>query len=102
MNDTVALRPRIAVGSLTFEGNSFSAVVTDLDQFRRCYLLEGAAIVETLAGTRDAVAGALEALVDTDLVPLVAADAGAGGRVASGAYQHLKERLLARLRDAAP
>lgn len=102
MDDTVSSRPRIAVGSLTFEGNSFSNVITDLDQFRRCYLLEGEEVLASLAGTRDAVAGAIRALQGAECVPLVAADAGAGGRVATAAYDDLKQRLLDHLHAAMP
>lgn len=102
MTSDTPSRPRIAIGSLTFEGNSFSSVLTGLDQFERCYLLEGQAIVDALGGTRDAVAGGLSALGEADVVPLVAADAGSGGRVEDAAYDVLKRRLLDRLRSAGP
>jgi microcystin degradation protein MlrC len=95
-------RPRIAVGSLTFEGNSFSPLLSGLDQFERCYLLEGEALFGGLAGTRDAMAGAMAALQDADMLPLIAADAGSGGRVTTEAYDALKSRLLNRLSAAQP
>ncbi len=93
---------RIALASLTFEGNSFSPVVAGLVQFERCYLLRGQALVDALAGTRDAVAGALQALAGQALQPLLAADAGAGGRVSDACYATLKAEILQGLSSAAP
>ena len=54
-------RPRVVVGGVWHETNSFSPVATDLDAFRRFLFVEGEAVATALAGTNTEIGGMLAA-----------------------------------------
>lgn len=93
---------RIAVGMLQFEGNSQSPVSTTIDDFQNIMLAEGEDVLNIVQGTQTELAGALELFshFDVDLVPLIAANGNAGGRVTQSAYQQLHAMLRNRLNQA--
>ncbi len=93
---------RIAIGALLFEGNTLSPVVTGIRDFQNKYFCDGAGLVDKLRGGAVEMSGAIAALetAATEIVPLFATHGGAGGRVKAEAYQELKRRLIAPLRDA--
>jgi microcystin degradation protein MlrC len=97
------LPPRIAIGGIWHETNTFSPVRTDLDAFRERSLLTGEAIVAQGAGTAGVLGGVLAAAADAgaDLVPTLFAAAMPGGLVTAEAHQALRTRLLDRLRTPA-
>ncbi len=94
------LPPRIALGGIWHETNTFSPVRTDLAAFRERSLLTGEAILAQGAGTAGVLGGVLAAAADAgaDLVPTLFAAAMPGGLVTAEAHQSLRNRLLDRLR----
>lgn len=94
------LPPRIAIGGIWHETNTFSSVLTDLDAFRERSLLDGDAILAQGAGTVGVLGGVLAAAADAgaDLVPTLFAAAMPGGPVTADAHRSLRGRLLDRLR----
>src|ERR1017187_10052733 len=95
---------RIAIGGISFEGNSLSPQRANRDQFEKKYLKTGSEILTDLAGTNTEHAGAIAVLRlrDAEIVPLLAAHGIAGGQVTRECWQELKTELLSRLRDVAP
>ena len=92
--------PRIGVGGISHETNTFSPVPTTLDAFRaRAYLI-GDAVVQQGRGTRNALGGIIDAATEAGatLVPTLFASAMPGGVVSREAFEHLRDRLLDRLR----
>jgi len=91
-------RPRIAIGCILHETNSFNRRLAHLDDFQSRYLHEGAALFD-LAGTNTEIAGFLEfaAERDWDVVPLVAASCAPSGSLSSVDRAALQDRLQARL-----
>ena len=97
------LPPRIALGGIWHETNTFSPVQTGLAAFRERTLLTGEAILAQGAGTAGVLGGVLAAAADAgaDLVPTLFAAAMPGGLVTAEAHQSLRTRLLDRLRAPA-
>ena len=95
--------PRIAVGQISQESNSFVAVPTELEQFRGGYLLHDQEI-DRLNGSDTEVAGALAvcAAAGAEVIPLIATRACSGGPLSAACYGTLKGALLDRLRAAGP
>jgi microcystin degradation protein MlrC len=93
--------PRIAVGSIFQESNHFAAARTDLALFRNTYVLDGAEL-EQLRETDTEVAGMLTtcAGAGAQVVPLLAARSVSGGPLTDDCYRSLRDRLIARLREA--
>ena len=94
---------RVGVGSIFQESNQFAATQTDLSLFRNSYVHEGDALLQ-LAGSDCEVAGILAVCAEegAQVLPLLAARSVSGGPLSDACYAYLKERLLARLRAAAP
>ena len=96
--------PRIALGALLFEGNTFSPNITERVDFASKYLCSGEQIVVELDGTNTEIGGALNVAAEAgvEVLPLLATHGGAGGRVSAGCYRALLDELLTRLREAGP
>src|SRR5262245_29687476 len=92
-------RPRIAVGQISQESNSFVAVPTEVDLFRNSYLYEGDDLL-TLATSDTEVAGMIAVCQGegAEIVPLIATRSVSGGPLSDACYGQLKTMLLARLR----
>lgn len=96
---------RVAVGQLSSESNHFVCAACELEFFRSTgYLCEGEELFN-LASTDSEVGGILAVLAGSgqvEVVPLLAARANSSGPLSVSCYACLKERLLARLRQAGP
>lgn len=93
--------PRVAVGGLWHETNTFSATPTTLADFQ---VLESEAIPAALARTRTPIGGFLDAARahGLELVPALFASALPAGTVTADAYAALAKRLVAHLRRINP
>ncbi len=92
--------PRIAVGGISHETNTFSPVPTTLDAFRARAHLVGDALVQQGRGARNVLGGIIDAATEAGvtLVPTLFASATPGGVVTRAAFEYLRDRLLDRLR----
>jgi len=93
---------RIAVGQISHETNSFSPVLTGLEEFRARGYAVGGDVIERFAGTRTPLGGFFAAAEEEgmELIPTVAAAAVPSGVVRADAYTHLLERLRRGINDA--
>ncbi|MBI3975922.1 MAG: M81 family metallopeptidase [Armatimonadetes bacterium] len=93
--------PRLAVGGLWHETNTFALSPTRLEDFQ---VLEGEAITQTLAGTRTPIGGFLDAArhLELDVAPTLFASALPAGMVAREAYETLAGRLIDLVRRVQP
>ena len=96
---------RIAVAQLSQETNSFSAVPTTIREFESQGLYYGDEVIEKMAGGKNAIAGALQAVADLgeggiEVVPILRADATSGGPIEQGVYQRFREELQRGLMQA--
>ena len=92
--------PRIAVGGIAHETNTFSPVPTTLADFRsRSYLL-GEALIRSSRGARNVLGGIVDQAERQGIVllPTLFASAMPAGVVRRDAWDHLRGRLLDRLR----
>jgi microcystin degradation protein MlrC len=95
--------PRVALGGLAHETNTFNPVATGLGAFRERALLQGEGLIAQARGARNALGGivAAAAAAGVELVPTLFASAMPGGTVTADAHRCLREALLDRLRTAA-
>ncbi len=94
---------RVAIGAFMQETNSFAPTVTRIEGFESGFLVRGDAIFETFNGTNSEIAGflaACDAADDAFVVPLIAANANAGGVVAADVHAALRDELLDGLETA--
>jgi microcystin degradation protein MlrC len=89
--------PRILVGGVWHETNSFCPLPTDLAAFRRFLYAEGDALIATFRDTNTEIGGMIEraAALEFELVPTVFAGALPAGLVAREALDHIVARLCA-------
>ncbi len=86
---------RIVIGSISHETNTFSNVLTDLDQFQE-HLYLGSDIIAVFRGKR-AIASAFLQVAEAEgfeVLPAVWASATPSGLVTDVAFTHLLDRLL--------
>ncbi len=110
---------RIAYGRLCQETNAFSPVPSTLEDFRRLHLLEGDDLARAASPSGHEVPGLIKNAElsgfvraarraerktgrPVETIPLVSAWAMPSGPLVAEAYHELRDRLLARLRAAAP
>ncbi|HRA31411.1 MAG TPA: M81 family metallopeptidase [Thermomicrobiales bacterium] len=95
--------PRVAIGGISHETNTFSSIQTTLTDFQRRALARGRTIIETSRGAGTALGG----MVDTslalrwDLVPTLFASATPSGRIRRGAFESLANELVGGIAAAA-
>jgi microcystin degradation protein MlrC len=92
--------PRIAVGLLSQETNSFSPIPTVLDTFEQCLFLRGDEVLyREFKAISIEVPGFLSVLRDAGAVPLplIATEAGAAGPLTRATFDTLVAELEARL-----
>lgn len=95
--------PRIAIGRISHETNSFSPVPTTLDSFREGEgILEGDELVRQHAGAKTGLGGFLDIAAEErwQVAGTLAAGATPSGNVAPSAHAALRDGLIARLRAA--
>ena len=90
---------RVLLAGLKHEVNTFVPGVTTLEDFRRRYLLEGAAVFGPTRGSGQEIDGIVQVAKaeGIELVPSVAAYGGASRPVQDAAYAHIRERTLAKV-----
>lgn len=95
-------KPRVAVGGILHESNTFHSVKTPLEDFRRSVAAEGQDALSLWADNNDEVAGMVEAGREAgfELVPTLVAVATPSGPVTDEAFDALTGELAARLRAA--
>jgi microcystin degradation protein MlrC len=95
---------KVLVGGIYHESHSFSNVPTDLSTFRKVLLLEGQAVIDTLAETTSEMSGFIKGAkrFGLDLVPTVWAWGTSTGPVQAKTLEYLLEEVRARLRAAGP
>ncbi|MDP9367836.1 MAG: M81 family metallopeptidase [Chloroflexota bacterium] len=88
------------MGGISHETNTFSPMKTTLDAFRARAYLVGDAVVQQGRGARNVLGGIVDAATEAGatLVPTLFASATPGGVVTREAFEHLRDRLLDRLR----
>ena len=91
---------RVAVGGVAHETNTFSPAPTTLEDFRRRSYLAGDAIARRARGARHVLGGIVDAAEaqGVALAPTLYAAAIPGGVVAGETWDHLRGRLIDRLR----
>jgi microcystin degradation protein MlrC len=96
--------PRIAVGLLMQESNSFSPLPTTVETFESYYVYRGAEILTRYGEARTEVPGFLSILAGAgaEPVPLIAAYATASGTVTRAAFDALVGEMEERLAAAGP
>ena len=92
---------RVLLAGLKHEVNTFVPGVTTLEDFRRRYLLEGAAVFGPARGSGQEIDGIVQVAKaeGIELVPSVAAYGGASRPVQDAAYAYIRERTLAKVEE---
>ena len=93
---------RIAIGCIGHETNTFSPVLTTLDNFKKGSYYRGDEIITAFRGTRTITGGFLDVVEQLNLqpVPLLWTFATPSGMVEHAAYQTLKTEFLELLQNA--
>jgi microcystin degradation protein MlrC len=96
-------RPRVVLGGIAHETNTFNPVPTGLTAFRERALLQGEALRDQARGARSALGGVIAAAeaAGLEVVPTLFASATPGGIVTAEAHGQLRGALLERVRAAA-
>lgn len=98
--------PRVAVGRISHETNTFSPVATTYESFAggRSDVFEADALLDQFRGSKTGLGGFLEVGEEQgwEMVGTIAADATPSANVAADAHDRLKGKLLANLRSAGP
>ena len=92
---------RVLLVGLKHEVNTFVPGVTTLEDFRRRYLLEGAAVFGPARGSGQEIDGVVQVAKaeGIELVPAVAAYGGASRPVQDSAYAYIRDRAVAKARQ---
>lgn len=94
---------RIAIGSMSNETSHFLTTISELEHWQNNYVLYEDELFQ-LVGTDCEISGMLKIFEEQqiDIVPLMAANAVAGGPNSDVCYQHLKDAILTPLQQALP
>ena len=94
---------RVLIAQFAHETNTFSRLPTTLEDYRRRWLLEGDEIAPRFRGTRSEIGGLLDYAANAgwQLVPTVAANATPSGKLTRETWETIRDRILARARNAA-
>ena len=100
-------KARVEIGGILHETNTFARTKTQYNDFlqgRAIGIGEGAAMLKQLRNVRVPVGGFIEEAKRSglDLVPLIWTFAQPGGKVRHSVYTRLRNRFLARLKEALP
>ncbi len=98
------MEPRIAVGGILHESNTFSSDLTDLDDFRGRSLRRGTEIRDEYATSQHEIGGYIEGAQahGLDLVFTIVGNATPAGPVTDRAFDTLTSELIEHLRRAGP
>ncbi len=91
--------PRIAIGGIAHETNTYVPTATTLEDVRQRTLLTGEALLANARGTDGALGGIVDAAEGrAEILPTLFASAAPGGAIDRTAFDYLREGLLSRLR----
>lgn len=91
-------RPRIAIGGIAHETNTFATTPTTLDDVRQRTLLSGEALLANARGTDGALGGIVDAANRrADIFPTLFASATPGGPMERSSWETLRYGLVSRL-----
>jgi microcystin degradation protein MlrC len=95
---------KILTATLYHESNSFSNLLTGMEQFKEDFFLSGPEAIEKLQGTNTALGGFLESSQEMgfELAPLFYASATPAGKVTREAFRTLLDMLIHGLREYGP
>ena len=95
---------RVAIGSLMQETNTYAPFPTTLRQFEATYLRRGEEVLTGFGAAKVEIPGFIDVLTQAgaEIVPLLAAHAGSGGRVARADFDLLLGEMAERLVRAGP
>lgn len=95
-------KPRILVGEISHETNTFSPIRTTLPYFAERHLFYGPDMINHFTGTHTGVGGYIDAAarLGFELIPSVAASATPSGTVAREAFDHMLGIVLETARQA--
>lgn len=96
---------RIAIGGLSHEANSFSGFLIPHATFKRIWERRGQALLDDAPGVGSESGGAISLFNhcnDVELVPLVDASGGAGGKIEQAVYEGYHNELLDMIKAAMP
>ncbi len=91
--------PRIIIGMMMHETNTFSTVKTTLEDFEPLY---GEELVKALKGTRSGVGGFLDVLGKhgAEIIPSMGAGATPSGPLVKKDYKHIVDTIVKAVKDA--
>ncbi|MBI4530167.1 MAG: M81 family metallopeptidase [Candidatus Latescibacteria bacterium] len=94
--------PRIAIGGISHESNTFAAFPTDLEQFQQSGIHRGEEIISAVLTTNTQAAGFVDAGRELrfELVPTLLAGATPGGTVTREAFESLLREMIDRIKTA--
>lgn len=98
----MTVRPRIAVGGLAHESNSFAPLPADLAAFEAAGIGRGARLLEQGAANAPLAGFVAAARGDAELLPTTFAWAQPSGPVTRDAFERLAGEVLAGVREAGP
>jgi microcystin degradation protein MlrC len=95
---------RVLISQIMHETNTFSRLATDLDAYRRRYLLRGDEIAPFFRGTRTEMGALLDAgeRFGWQLVPAIAANATPSGTVTAECWDELSGAVIKAARERGP
>ncbi|HTX54909.1 MAG TPA: M81 family metallopeptidase [Candidatus Baltobacteraceae bacterium] len=87
---------RVLLAALKHEVNTFVPGVASLDEFRKRILLEGPAVFSPARGSGQEIDGVLDVAraAGIEVIPVLAAHAGASRPVADAAFAYLRDRVI--------
>ncbi len=95
---------KVAIASFEFEGNTLSSQLHRREDFARKLFAEGDAILPAIEHRDLAITGGAEVLrgAGLEVVPILVAHGGSGGRVEDAFYRDIRDRILAGIEAARP
>lgn len=97
---------RIFIAGLIQETNTFSPVLSDIDFFKRGYILEGDSIIKHLTGTNTEIFGFYNYIQshcpDIELIPGIAYWAVAGGKLCDAAFETIVKKIVDHMNKSLP
>ena len=93
---------RVLVGQFMHETNTFSRLVTTLDDYRRRWLIEGGAMIPHFTGTRNEVGGYIDSAKKYGWEPVWAGAANAtpSGKLTKETWETIRDMIVGAARQA--
>jgi microcystin degradation protein MlrC len=93
---------RVLVAQFMHETNTFSKLPTTLDDYRRRWLIEGAAMVPRFTGTKNEIGGYIDAVKKYGWEPVWAGAANAtpSGKLTKETWEHIRDMIVGAAKKA--